>query len=89
MPQPINPLDSEADLAAGVRLGPYEIVAPLGTGGMGKVVSGRGYTAGPRGRGEAAGLRECRADGAPAVRPRGPLGGRREPPSRADDLRRR
>jgi hypothetical protein len=37
MPRPINPLDSEGDLAAGVRLGPYEIVALLGTGGMGKV----------------------------------------------------
>jgi serine/threonine protein kinase len=35
--RPINPLDGDDDLAAGARLGPYRIVAPLGAGGMGKV----------------------------------------------------
>jgi serine/threonine protein kinase len=29
------------DLATGARLGPYEIVAPLGTGGFGEVYKAR------------------------------------------------
>jgi serine/threonine protein kinase len=33
----IKPLDGDDDLAAGSRLGPYQIVGPLGAGGMGRV----------------------------------------------------
>ena len=37
-------------LAAGVRLGPYEIVAPIGAGGMGEVFRGRDTRLGRDGR---------------------------------------
>jgi eukaryotic-like serine/threonine-protein kinase len=33
----ISRLDADAELAPGARLGPYEILAPLGAGGMGRV----------------------------------------------------
>src|SRR5262245_6046225 len=35
--RPISRLDGDDELAAGKRLGPYEIAGPLGGGGMGKV----------------------------------------------------
>jgi len=39
-------------LANGTKLGPYEIVAPLGAGGMGEVISRAGHAPGPHRRAE-------------------------------------
>lgn len=41
-------------LAAGDKLGPYEIHAPIGAGGMGEVYKALRYAAGPHGGGEGA-----------------------------------
>jgi hypothetical protein len=41
MAHPIKPLDAEGHLVPGLRLGHYEIEAPLGTGGMARVYRAR------------------------------------------------
>ena len=41
LPPPMESAPSHAVLAAGVRVGPYEIVAPLGAGAMGEVYRAR------------------------------------------------
>jgi hypothetical protein len=41
---------SAVTLQPGTRLGPYEIISPLGAGGMGEVYPGHGWEMAPDGR---------------------------------------